>query len=287
LVSLRSLLEGPTPRPLLIFGTPIAAVVLISTFVFLQFPYDAFAPPLGHQLSAATGADVRIGGIDPRLTIGGPGIAARDVIVLTPQGQPISIDPLRIRPAWSTSWFSGRPALHIDLVSEIGEANGTLHVGEPMGWAGELHGVDLARLPISLPSGVALSGMADANIELELAEGSLSGNIQFTAQRGALNHPNLPLEIDFEEFGGELQLGGERMAEIKSIALDGETIRASASGVVAKARRNGRNPLDLNLDVEIKNPGMATMLRSMGIQLDEQGKVSVKIGGSLQNPSVR
>ena len=64
------ILESPIPRPLLWIGTPVAAIVLIAVFVFLRFPYDEFALPLGRQLSAMTGSDVTIGGIDPRLTIG-------------------------------------------------------------------------------------------------------------------------------------------------------------------------------------------------------------------------
>jgi len=286
LASLRSLLEGPTPRPLLLVGTPIAALVLISVFVFLGFPYDAFAPSLGHRLSAASGADVRIGGIDPRLTIGGPGIAVRNVIVLTPEGQPISIDPLRVRAAWSTSWLSGQPALHIDLVSEIGEAEGTLRFGEPLGWSGELQDLDLARLPFALPSGMEISGRADIDADLLMADGTVTGDLVFEAVDGALSHPSLPIEIDFEQFGGEVALGGENLAEIQSIVLNGQTIQAHASGTVAQSRRPGQNPLNLIVDIEVKNPGMANLMRTMGVDLDPQDRVSFRLGGSMQNPTV-
>jgi type II secretion system protein N len=266
---------------------PIAAIVLITLFVFLRFPYDAFAPPLGHRLSAATGADIRIGGIDPRITIGGPGIAARDVIVLTPQGRVINIDPLAVRPAWSTSWLSGEPSLHVDFDTEIGAANGTLLVGESMGWNGELEQLDLARLPVQMPSGLRLSGLADADADLVLADGEISGDLVFEARSGSLGHPSVPMEIDFEQLTGELSLGGDNLAEIASLELDGQTLSASVSGVVQHARRPGRNPLDMNVDVEIKNPGMASMMRSMGVDVDSEGRISMRLSGSLQEPIPR
>ena len=126
MASLRNLLEGPTPRPLLYVGAPIAGVLLPTLFVFLGFPYDLFAPRLARQLSSATGSEIVIESIEPRITMAGPGMAARNVFVLRPDGASLSFDPLFVRPAWSTSWLRGDPSIHIDLRSEQGSVQGTI-----------------------------------------------------------------------------------------------------------------------------------------------------------------
>ena len=89
-------LTAPIPRPLLWVLVPTAALALVTIFVFLRFPFGEFAPTLARQLSQSTGGEVLIGDIEPQWTIGGPGMAARDVRVVMPDRTRIDVDPLTI-----------------------------------------------------------------------------------------------------------------------------------------------------------------------------------------------
>ena len=44
----KTLLEGPIPKPLFWTLVPISAIVLVSLFVFLGFPYDALGARFAH-----------------------------------------------------------------------------------------------------------------------------------------------------------------------------------------------------------------------------------------------
>ena len=279
-------LEAPIPKPVLWIGTPIAAVFLITIFVFLGFPYDQFAVPLSQQISQATGADVSIGQIEPRLTIGGPGVAARDVRIVTPDQQRIDVDPLEIRPAWSTSWLRGAPALKVDLESGIGQADGILTLADTPAWAGELREVDLARLPLENMAGLALAGTLTAAADVELADTGPVGPLSFDATAGSVRHESLPVPLEFERVNGDLMLGGDALVDVRSLELDGPMVFAEVSGTVLRAPRPGTERLDLDIALEIKSPPLQMILRQAGVRLNGQGRSSFNLGGTISNPRV-
>ena len=78
-----NILSGPISKPLLFVGTPIAGFVLVVFFVFLGFPYGQLAGLASARISAATGTQVHIRDLEPRVTIAGPGMTLRDVRVTT------------------------------------------------------------------------------------------------------------------------------------------------------------------------------------------------------------
>jgi type II secretion system protein N len=280
-------LEAPIPRPLLWIGAPIAGLLLIVVFVFLRFPYDEFAAPLGQRLGEATGSEVVIGGIEPRITIGGPGIAARDVRIVRPDGRWIEIDPLRIRPAWSTAWLNGDPALKIDVDSTVGRSSGMLVLGDPPAWVGEVEDVDLARLPLGSAGGVAVSGLLVAAADLALGPGVPTGPLSFDAHTGEIAHPALPIVIDYDRASGDLTLGADPIVEVRALEIDGPVLHASASGNVRIGRGPGDEQLDLEIEVEIKDPAMRAMLQGLGVRLDGRGRAKFALGGTLASPRPR
>jgi type II secretion system protein N len=280
-------LEAPIPRPLLWAGVPIAAAVLITVLVFLRFPYGEFAPALSAELTRATGREVSVGDIEPRLTIGGPGIAARDVRILLPSRQRIDIDPLRLRPAWSTSWLQGDPALKVEAESLVGNADGIVVIGDVPAWRGEIVEVDLGRLPFTPGEGIALSGRMTAAADLQLLPDGPSGPLSFDATAGSIDHPALPIGIAYETATGDLLLGGDAIVDVRAFNLDGPVLSASAIGTVRQGPRPGDPQLDLDVDLEIKNAPMRALVQGLGVQLDARGRSSFAIQGTTSSPRMR
>lgn len=280
-------LEAPIPRPLLWVGAPIAALLLIVVFVFLRFPYDEFALPLGQRLGAATGSDVTIGGIDSQLTIGGPGIAARDVRITRPDGRWIGIDALHIRPAWSPAWLRGDPALKIDVDSSVGRSSGVLVLGDVPAWTGEVEDVDLARLPLGDAGGVAVSGLLVAAADLALGPGFPTGPLSFDAHTGEIAHPALPIVIGYDRASGDVTLGADPLVDVRALEIDGPLLQASAAGTVRPGRGPGDEQLDLQVEIEIKDPAMRAMLQGLGVRLDGRGRAKFALGGTLSSPRPR
>jgi type II secretion system protein N len=281
-------LEAPIPKPLLRIGTPIAAFVLVTLFVFLRFPFGDLAPFLAQQIAALTGAEVSIGDLEPRLTIGGPGFAARDVRLVTPGRRRFDVDPLRVRPAWSTSWLRGDPALRVDAESAVGRAGGVIVLGDAPAFRGEFVDVDLASLPIAAAGteGLALSGRLTGAADLALAAGAAVGPLSFDVRSGAIVHPLLPVPIEFETIRADLVLGGAASIDVKSFALDGPIVNARLTGTLgvagAPAGRDG--PLDLDVELEIPSPPLRALLEGVGLRTDGRGHAAFAISGTLAQP---
>lgn len=282
-----NILEAPIPRPLLWIGTPIAAIVLISIFVFLRFPYGDFAPPLARQLGQLTGSDVRIGDIESRITIGGPGMALRNVRITRPDGQVLDVDPILVRPAWSTSWLSCDPAIKIEVASPIGRLDGVFVLADPPRWTGEVRDLDLARLPVGDLRGLSLSGKLVAAADVLIGPGGPVGPVSFDATSGSITHAALPIALQFESASGDLTLGDEPIATVRAFDVDGPTLFATVTGEVHRALTRGGDQLDLDIRVEVKDPTLRSMLQGMGAPLDARGRGQFKLGGTLAAPRPR
>ena len=282
-----NILEAPIPRSLLWVGTPIAALVLIVVFSFLRFPYDDLARPIAQQIGAATGSDVSIGHVSPRITIGGPGIAVHDIQLVRPDRTRVAIDVLRLRPAWSTSWLSCDPALKLDIESAIGGADGVVVLGDAMTWRGEFVDVDVANLPFSLPRGLLIEGRVTAAADLVFGPEGPSGPLSFDASAGTLQHPMIPLPLDFERINGDLLLGGDAVVDVRSFELDGPVVFAKVSGPVRRGARPGEEQLELAFDVELKSPPLRSLVQQMGVPIDAKGHTTFDLGGTPSAPRPR
>jgi type II secretion system protein N len=282
------------PRALVAAAYPLAGIVLTLFFIFLGFPYDLLAARISSAVEESTSLNLRIGRVSPHLGLRGLGLAIRDVRTGRQEGPQITIQKLVLRPAWSSSWFSGIPALHISAESEIGNGDGTLFMGEAVGWQGRLEGVQLAPLlQDTLQEGFELSGALDADIDLHAnateqategtAEGredaersGLVGHVRFDLRDGSFSGPGLPISVPFERLTGDLHFGDGSFVRVEGARLEGPVLAATVAGNIGAASRRGAQPLDLRLSYELRDKSLA---RTFGSTRGE-GVIS----GTLQKP---
>ena len=193
MASLQEFLERPIPRPLFWVATPLLAILLTLTFIFLGFPYSELIP----AASRLSGSEaVRVGHIQPLLTVGGPGFSLRDITFGEGAMESIGIDRLKIRPAWATSWLSGEPAFAIEMMSPAGEADGIFTWNDARHIEGEVAIPDLAVLPLPSDIAFSLAGSLKAKVSLDvqpLTGNQAEGEIQFEALAGSATHTNIPM----------------------------------------------------------------------------------------------
>ena len=277
-------LSAPIPRPILWIGVPILALLLVISFVFLRFPFGEFSPTLARQISQATGGEVFIGDIESKWTWAGPGMAARDVRIVMPTRSRIDIDPLSVRPAWSTSWLWGEPALKVVAQSTIGSLDGIVEIGDLTSWSGEFTEVDLAQLPLPATEGFAVEGILNGAADLILAPDGAYGPLSFDAVSGQLNHSALPIGVEFDLVSADLLLDGPNLVEIRRLEFTGPIIEVSASGNVLPGGPQQEPRLDLGVDLEIKNPPLRTMMQGMGLPIGQTGRASFSLQGTPSDP---
>jgi len=282
----------PTPRLpawLRIASWPIGGLLAFTFFVFLGFPYDLLALRLGSQIETATNARVRIGDVSPHLGLAGPGLAARQVLVSPQHGGTIAVERLVIRPAWSLSWFRGGPALHLDVSSDIGEAAGTLTLGDGGGWQGELEAVRLEYLPLEMLESFQVDGLLDADIDLHGADaeagGGLVGHVDFALREGSLGAEALPVAVPFDRLYGQLHFGGESYVTVSGVQLEGPMIAGTIEGEVGNGAAADR-PLSMKIVYEVQDPNLASMFGSFGRRGPDGGS-EITISGTLARPIVR
>jgi len=287
LASLRETLEAPIPRPLLWLGTPALGVVLILVFTFLGFPYSDLIPAVSREIERATGGEIRIAQIEPQITLGGPGFAFRDLRLLEVGDGPVELEWLKIRPAWSTSWLRGVPAFAIDLTGPVVAITGIVTRGDSYGFKGEIVLPDLAMLPLAAVHPLSLSGAMTATGDISSVAGEPTGNLVFAAEQGSAAHPSLPVALAFDALSGRVELGGETWLALEDIELKGPIISARAEGTVDRPGGNRSPLLDLDVQLEIANPGFRMALSGLGLRVDRDGRAAFNLGGTLENPVLR
>lgn len=281
-------LTAPLPRVVRLVVLPVLGFWLVLLFVFLGFPYDVLADRAIGALERGTGAVIRYGEVEPRLTIGGPGFRFHEVDVRTSDGRRYRVDPLSVRPAWSTSWLGGSPHLRTFLVSDQGSLAGFVTLGRTLGWDGRIVDLDLAALPLGdVAQGVRVSGRADVDADLRITDGVAEGEIELAARSGEVLHPMIPLPIEFEKVAGRLTLGGDALARIESFTLDGPLFGATASGTIGQADDPMRAPVDLAIGLDVREPGMRSMARNLGLELDSNGHADLDVSGTVARPEIR
>lgn len=281
-------LTAPLPRAARLFFIPLIGLALVLVFVFLGFPYDVVADRAVDEVEARTGAIIQYGEVEPRLTVGGPGFRFNEVVVRLPDGRRFQIDPISVRPAWSTSWFTGSPQLRAFVASDHGNLAGFLTVGRSFGWNGRIVALDLALLPIRAGfTRVDVSGRADIDADVRYEGGLAEGEIDFTAHAGEVVHPMLPMPIEFETLIGHVVLGGDHLARIESLTMEGPLFAGDVEGTVGHAAMPGEQPLGFSIGIEIREPGMRGMVQNFGLNLDKEGHADLRIGGTLTNPEIQ
>jgi type II secretion system protein N len=272
----------------LILGAPLGCLALILIFSVAIFPYERFREAAADQLRSATGAQVEIGALDGGLSIGGPALDASGVQLRWADGSSLELVRARVRPAWSLSWLSGRPALGVAVDSALGNVSGTWWPGNAGGFSGSLREVDLAGLPPSLLGGPPpLIGHADAELDLRLEEGSPCGTVELEARGGSLSMQDLPMAIPYERLVGQARLGEGGAIDLLDVALDGPMGAATGGGSIGAAPRFALAPMDLDVELEVVDANLRPMVRNWGVRLDGSGRARLRITGSFSRPIVR
>ena len=63
-------------------------------------------------------------------------------------------------------------------------------------------------------------------------------------------------------------------------------IALSASGQVARGREGPGN-LDMELELNVVDEKMHSMIRSLGVRLSDDGTAKARLGGTLASPTLR
>lgn len=279
---------GQIPRPLLWIGVPLAGLLLIAVFVYLNLPWDRFRAQVARELEAASGARVSLGALDSGFGPMGPALVFDALTLEWPDGSRLAFDRARVRPALSPAWLRGDPALAIAASSDQGQVDGTLVWGEPPTWDGDLRQLELALLPLeTFAPGTALTGRGNLEAALRFAPEGPEGTLTLEAQEGSLAHPGLPIALPFQTLTGVVKLGGEETAEIVSLALRGPMLDADLQGTIGRGPAPGREPLHLGLRIALRDRALAGALAPLGLSFGPDGSAELQILGTLARPIVR
>lgn len=275
------------PRPLLVFGLPVAGVLLLTFFIYLGFPYHKLGDRIATEIQRSSGVRIDFEDIGASLQLVAPGIEATGVRATLSDGSSYRIERAMLRPAWSLAWFRGTPAVYAEVESELGGAAGTLLLGEAGGWSGELSQVAVGRIPIPPLEAVGnIDGRLDATIDLVLAEAGPEGSIEFAATEGSVGLAKFPMDIPFETLSGELSFGGEAFISIERLELDGPMLTASLTGKVLQAASFAQAPMRLEAELTAE-PNLRPAFKNAGVRVDREGNSKVRITGTVESPMVR
>jgi type II secretion system protein N len=275
------------PQRLGVAGPVALGLLLTFIFMYLRFPYDRLAEVIELRIERATGTRVQLTELGPGFVFPAPGLVARDVRVMRPGAAALGFERVGVRPALSLSWFMGRPALHTAIRSVAGEVRGTLTLGPAPRWSGDLRDFDIGQLPIAAFSpGTALTGRADAEIDIALEAEGAAGSMHIVAREGSLEHPELLMALPFDTLRGELRLGGGQRAEIVSLELESPLVSGSLSGTIGRSPRFETAPLRLEGSFTVSEE-IRGVLNAQGADLGSSGSGEFAVTGTPTRPVVR
>lgn len=285
---MNAILANPSLARLQRVGIPLGAVLLTLFFVAIGFPWDRVRDRVTASAGRLLGAEVRLASLGPSLSLFGPGVHVTGLDATLPSGQRVVLDDASVRPAWSTSWLRGRPALAVDLRGPQGRAAGTLTLGTEPGFDGELEDVDLAKLPLdSVLAGLALDGIASGEVDLERSARGPRGSFDLHAKGGSVALPGVPVALPFETLAARGSLTDAALAEGLAIELEGPMLTAAVSGRVGQAEPVLSAPLDLDVRVRVVDPSIRPMLAGTGLRFGPDGSAAMKLTGTAGRPLLR
>ena len=278
---------GELPRPLLKIGLPCAGVLLIAFFLIRGFPYDQLGAQIIRRIEQSQGVRLTIAELAPVMQLAGPALEGTGVRATLANGDLLQIDRALVRVAWSTSWLSGDPAVHLELEGPAGGAEGTLQWNGATSWNGIVWDVALALPPLAdLVPVVGLDGKLDATVDVRIGEPETEGRIDFVVLDGSLSLPDLSVALPFELLSGELELGGDRYLTLASINIEGSAVSGTGSGEVARAKTFEQAPLSLEFELSI-NSALSKKVRAAGLRVNRDGLAKIRVSGTVAQPKIR
>ena len=265
-------------------GLAAAAVFLTAFFFVMSFPWDRLGDVTAARAGQLLGADVAVAHLRTSwLPL--PGFRASGVRVHWPDGRSLELDQASVRPAFSSAWLRGRPALFVAVAAAVGTARGTVVTGGPPAFAGRLGVPALARLPLAtfVPE-LSLDGRADADVDLRLLPDGPRGEARFEAHDGSLALPGLPVALPYTALRGQLDFTDAAWVEVRSLSLEGPMLAADAKGSVGRAPLPQLAPLDLELHVQVRDASLRPALAGAGLRLGPDGAATLRLRGTPQRP---
>ncbi len=286
-------MEGASRAPggassrLLALAVVAAGVALIGLFLAAGFPAERLLPRVRSELAGATGAQVQLASLDTGLSWGGPVLTANDVTLTWPDGAVLAFDRVALRPAWSLGWLRGVPLWKVDLAGSGGGFRGTVGTGEQPRLAGELRAVVLERVPPGWTGGAQFSGLVDADIDLSWADAGWSGDLELRGRDGSFVIPAMPIGVPFQQVDAIVVFGDDTLATLESFVLEGPMIAGRASGSLGTSPMAARAPLQLELELEVRDPNFRSLVEQQGLALDADGRGQLRVGGTLGAPEAQ
>jgi type II secretion system protein N len=264
-------------------GLMVAAVVaLLAIFLAARFPWERLLPPLLEVAHGAIGADVRVGGLRLGLGPTGPRLVASAVSLHWPGSEPLALDAVALRPAWSLAWLRGRPLWHVEASGPPGAWAGEVAADRV---AGRLDEVDVGALPWTLVgSSPPLQGRVSGTVDLTRTDGAWQGSARLSGAPGSVDLSGLPVAIPYELLDAQLDVAPDRVS-LPQARLEGPLVTASFAG---SASADGASfaswPIDLEVQIERIDPALRSYLGPLGIPVDPQGHARVHVTGTLAAP---
>ena len=271
-------------RSLRVIAIAAAAVLLTLVLIAARLPWDRFAPVVSARVTAATGVPVEIGGFRFALGPLGASIVARDVHVAWPDAAGMRFGRVAARPALSTDWFFGAPALRLRTEDSPADFDGVL---SPRRASGRLQVEAADALP--WPGEAPTSGRFDADLALDFtredAVTRVAGEIEATGFDGAIFPPGVPVAIPFDRLEATLAIADGSLI-LEPVELTGPMVSGSVSGTVdPTAGAWSSAQLDLAVVIEDVDRGLASMLDNAGVDLAPGRQLSIR--GSAASPVIR
>jgi type II secretion system protein N len=258
-----------------------AALVLTLVFMYLRFPYERVAERIEAEVGRRTSWELHLIDPGPRPTLLGPGVGAGPVSIETPERSQ-EFEHVVIRPAWSPSWLALAPAFHLTAEAAGLNIQGTLTLGSPPHFEGELIDSD-PRALLGDGSRLELSGRLDGDFSLALSPPAPSGPFSLTLRGGVLGHPLIPIQIPFDRFDAELEADAQGTLTIHRAELASPMLSGQAQGTLGMLPGGA---LDVNLDLD-PSDDVRALLRAQGMRAGREGKMSLHLGGTASNPALR
>lgn len=272
------------------FAVAVAAVLLTGAFTVWSFPYERVADSLSERATAWSGIEFEFDDIGPTLSWGGIGLEARNVRATSPQDDGFLLPSVFLRPAWSLEWLRGDPQLALQIDGgELGQLDGVAGLGHGGSWDARLEDLRVAVVPLDqwIP-GLSMEGQLSGRFVVELDEaGRPRGELEVEFSSGSLTAPGLPLPLPYERLNGDIALGGEAFAVVRTLTIAGPMLNASLSGTIGYAEQQGAEPLELDMQIERAGRSLRPFLRRLGITLSRKGPTRLQITGTISRPTFR
>jgi type II secretion system protein N len=272
---------GPGSRRLLLI---LGILGLFVVFVAARFPYERLLPAARQAAAAATGAQIEIAELGLGMGWGGPEAVVRGLVMQWPGSEPLRLERVGVRPAWTPAWLRGEARWHVAASGPPGEFSGEV---APDRVDGELTDVDTGALPWAYLGTIPpIAGRVSGLVDLAFQGGQVVGLVDIVSENGSVDFSGLPVAIPYESLAARVELAPSELG-LTAARLAGPLITARFSGSATPGPGAPVSwPLALQVHIEQVDPALRNHLAPLGIRLNREGQASLAVSGSLGAPRI-